>query len=195
MPGGQPRFLRARGAIWGTVAEVGPDVTAFAVGDEVLGFVDTRSSTPSWWSLTSTSSWRVHHPWLTSHGVIPVLYGDGVIDRIKEASGGHWTPSLTPDRTGGRGGPMSRLWDAGPGEGPPSRPLRRPSGLWGADARRVEEAPDEMSEPRVPEEELGAPGPPHRRQELPVDHSGRQVGDAPSGTGRNRVRGGRRARL
>jgi NADPH:quinone reductase-like Zn-dependent oxidoreductase len=28
----------------GTVAEVGPDITAFAVGDEVLGFVDTRSS-------------------------------------------------------------------------------------------------------------------------------------------------------
>ncbi len=28
----------------GVVAEVGPDVTGFAVGDEVLGFVDTRSS-------------------------------------------------------------------------------------------------------------------------------------------------------
>jgi NADPH:quinone reductase-like Zn-dependent oxidoreductase len=28
----------------GTVVEVGPGVTNFAVGDEVLGFVDTRSS-------------------------------------------------------------------------------------------------------------------------------------------------------
>src|SRR6202034_4303175 len=28
----------------GIVAEVGPDVTRFAVGDEILGFVDTRSS-------------------------------------------------------------------------------------------------------------------------------------------------------
>src|SRR5450432_1838812 len=28
----------------GVVAEVGPDITQFAVGDEVLGFVDTRGS-------------------------------------------------------------------------------------------------------------------------------------------------------
>ncbi|MFZ0170403.1 MAG: NADP-dependent oxidoreductase [Acidimicrobiales bacterium] len=29
-----------------------------------------------------------HHGWLASHGVIPVAYGDGVADRIKEASDG-----------------------------------------------------------------------------------------------------------
>lgn len=29
-----------------------------------------------------------HHPWLAAHGVIPVVYGDGVEARIKEASGG-----------------------------------------------------------------------------------------------------------
>jgi NADPH:quinone reductase-like Zn-dependent oxidoreductase len=29
-----------------------------------------------------------NHPWLTSHGVIPVRYGEGVADRIRAASGG-----------------------------------------------------------------------------------------------------------
>jgi NADPH:quinone reductase-like Zn-dependent oxidoreductase len=29
-----------------------------------------------------------HHEWLTSHGVIPVNYGDGVADRIRHACGG-----------------------------------------------------------------------------------------------------------
>jgi NADPH:quinone reductase-like Zn-dependent oxidoreductase len=29
-----------------------------------------------------------HHAWLTAHGVIPVSYGDGVADRIRQAAGG-----------------------------------------------------------------------------------------------------------
>jgi len=29
-----------------------------------------------------------HHDWLRKHGAIPVTYGDGVADRIREASGG-----------------------------------------------------------------------------------------------------------
>jgi NADPH:quinone reductase-like Zn-dependent oxidoreductase len=29
-----------------------------------------------------------HHAWLTDHGVIPVSYGDGVADRVRDASGG-----------------------------------------------------------------------------------------------------------
>jgi NADPH:quinone reductase-like Zn-dependent oxidoreductase len=29
-----------------------------------------------------------HHRWLTDHGVIPVTYGDGVAERIREAAGG-----------------------------------------------------------------------------------------------------------
>lgn len=138
----------------GTVAEVGPDITAFVVGDEVLGFVDTRSSHAQFvvadadklvarpanvpWEVAGslfvagTTAYatvhavnlgpgdtvvvsgaaggvgslavqlavnagakviglasEAHHAWLRSHGVIPVLYGDGVADRIKEASGGH----------------------------------------------------------------------------------------------------------
>jgi NADPH:quinone reductase-like Zn-dependent oxidoreductase len=32
---------------------------------------------------------EAHHPWLSSHGVLPVTYGDGVEDRIKEAADGH----------------------------------------------------------------------------------------------------------
>jgi NADPH:quinone reductase-like Zn-dependent oxidoreductase len=32
---------------------------------------------------------KPNHAWLTDHGVIPVSYGDGVADRIGEASGGH----------------------------------------------------------------------------------------------------------
>jgi NADPH:quinone reductase-like Zn-dependent oxidoreductase len=31
---------------------------------------------------------KANHEWLTSHGVIPVIYGDGVADRIRAASGG-----------------------------------------------------------------------------------------------------------
>jgi NADPH:quinone reductase-like Zn-dependent oxidoreductase len=138
----------------GIVDEVGPDVTGFAVGDEVLGFVDTRSSQaelvaadvdnlvarPSNVPRTVAGSLFVvgttayaavravnlapgdtlvvsgaaggvgsvavqlavdkgatviglagaaHHRWLESHGLIPVVYGDGVAERIKEASKGH----------------------------------------------------------------------------------------------------------
>ena len=138
----------------GIVAEVGPDVTRFAVGDEVLGFVETRSShaqlvvagIDNLVSRPSNVPWDVagslfvvgttayaairavslvkgdtvavsgaaggvgslavqlavdagatviglasegHHDWLVSHGVIPVVYGDGVIERIRKASNGH----------------------------------------------------------------------------------------------------------
>jgi NADPH:quinone reductase-like Zn-dependent oxidoreductase len=135
----------------GTVAEVGPGVTRFAVGDEVLGFVDTRGShaelvvaeVDNLVPRPSNVPWEVagslfvvgttayaavravnlaagdtvvvsgaaggvgsvaaqlavaagatviglasetHHPWLTSHGVIPVAYGEGAAERIREAS-------------------------------------------------------------------------------------------------------------
>jgi len=30
---------------------------------------------------------EVHHDWLTGHGVIPVTYGDGVADRIRQVTG------------------------------------------------------------------------------------------------------------
>jgi NADPH:quinone reductase-like Zn-dependent oxidoreductase len=30
-----------------------------------------------------------HHGWLTSHGVIPLAYGDGLAERIRGATGGH----------------------------------------------------------------------------------------------------------
>jgi NADPH:quinone reductase-like Zn-dependent oxidoreductase len=137
----------------GVVDEVGPGVTRFAIGDEVLGFVDTRSShaelvvvdVENLVTRPANVPWEVagslfvvgttayaalravelkpgetlvvtaaaggvgsvavqlavdagatviglasegHHPWLTAHGVIPVVYGDGVSERIKEASGG-----------------------------------------------------------------------------------------------------------
>jgi NADPH:quinone reductase-like Zn-dependent oxidoreductase len=137
----------------GIVAEVGPDVTRFAVGDEVLGFVDTRSShaelvvagVDNLVARPSDVPWDVagsrfvvgttayaavravglvkgdtvvvsgaaggvgslavqlaidagatviglaseeHHHWLAGHGVIPVVYGDGVAERIRKASDG-----------------------------------------------------------------------------------------------------------
>ena len=137
----------------GVVEEVGPDVTRFAVGDEVLGHVDTRSShaelvaadvdqlvpRPSRvpWEMagslfvvgtTAYAAVRAvnlvkgdtvvvsgaaggvgsvavqlavgigatviglaseeHHRWLVEHGVIPVVYGDGVAGRIRDAGGG-----------------------------------------------------------------------------------------------------------
>jgi len=137
----------------GIVAEVGPDITRFAVGDEVLGFVHTRTShaelvivdVDNLVARPSNVPWAVagslfvagttayaavravnlvpgdtvvvsgaaggvgslavqlatnagatviglaserHHPWLSSHGVIPVVYGEGVAERIRQASGG-----------------------------------------------------------------------------------------------------------
>ena len=137
----------------GVVEELGPDVTGFAVGDEVIGFTDNRASHAelvvteaanlihkpagvSWeaagslyvagataWAMVHAVSLgpgdivvvsgaaggvgsiavqlariagatviglasEANHPWLISHGVIPVSYGEGVADRIREASGG-----------------------------------------------------------------------------------------------------------
>jgi NADPH:quinone reductase-like Zn-dependent oxidoreductase len=137
----------------GTVEELGPDVVQFAVGDEVLGFVDTRSShaelvvvdahnltkrpanvpwdvagalfvagttayaatravnlAPGETVVVSGAAGGVgslvvqlavnagatviglasegHHAWLTSHGVIPVVYGEGAAERIRKASNG-----------------------------------------------------------------------------------------------------------
>ncbi len=137
----------------GVVAELGQGVTGFAVGDEVIGFTDNRSSHAelalteaanlipkpagvSWEAAGSlyvagATAWAMvhavaagpgdtvvvsgaaggvgsiavqlakiagatvvglaseaNHPWLASHGVIPVSYGEGVADRIRAASGG-----------------------------------------------------------------------------------------------------------
>jgi NADPH:quinone reductase-like Zn-dependent oxidoreductase len=137
----------------GVVAEVGPGVTDFAVGDEVLGFTDTRSSQAelvttaadglvrrpprvSWeaagaLAIAGTTAYAavravsvadgdtlvvsgaaggvgsiavqlarhagatviglarpVHHEWLADHGVIPVTYGEGMADRIRQAAPG-----------------------------------------------------------------------------------------------------------
>jgi NADPH:quinone reductase-like Zn-dependent oxidoreductase len=138
----------------GVVTEKGPDVTQFDVGDEVLGFVDTRGSHAEFvvadvdnlvgrpadvpWPVagsvfvvgtTAYAAVRAvglapgdtvvvsgaaggvgsvavqlavaagakviglasegHHPWLVAHGVVPVAYGDGVTERIRDASDGH----------------------------------------------------------------------------------------------------------
>jgi NADPH:quinone reductase-like Zn-dependent oxidoreductase len=135
----------------GVVAEVGPGVTRFSVGDEVLGFVDTRGSHAEFvvanednlvarpsgvpWEVagslfvagtTAYAAVRAvavaagdtvvvsgaaggvgslavqlavardarviglaserHHDWLSRHGVIPVAYGDAVIERITQAA-------------------------------------------------------------------------------------------------------------
>jgi NADPH:quinone reductase-like Zn-dependent oxidoreductase len=137
----------------GVVAEVGQNVSRFAVGDEVLGFVDTRSSHAELavvevdhlavrpanvpWDVagslfvagtTAFACVRAvnvgkgetvvvsgaaggvgclavqlavnagatviglasesHHGWLVGHGVIAVDYGDGVAERISQASDG-----------------------------------------------------------------------------------------------------------
>jgi NADPH:quinone reductase-like Zn-dependent oxidoreductase len=138
----------------GVVAELGPGVTGVAEGDEVLGFVDTRSSQAelvvadvdhlvprpsnvpwevagSLFVVGSTAyaavravelgagdtvvvsgaaggvgsvavqlarnagatviglAGEAHHPWLSAHGVVPVVYGDGVTGRIEKVANGH----------------------------------------------------------------------------------------------------------
>ena len=135
----------------GIVERLGPDVTAVAAGDEVIGWVDTRSSHAEYavveaehltpkpaslpWEIAGAlpvvgfTAWAAvravalkpgdtlvvsgaaggvgslavqlarreeatvvglagpaNHAWLTKHGVIPVSYGDGVADRIREFS-------------------------------------------------------------------------------------------------------------
>jgi NADPH:quinone reductase-like Zn-dependent oxidoreductase len=136
----------------GVVAEVGPGVDGFAVGDEVLGWVDTRSSHAEYvavevaqlvrrppnvaWEaagslfVAGTTAYAAvravsiaagdvvvvsgaaggvgciavqlarlrgatviglasppNHQWLEDHGVVPVTYGAGVLDRIRQAAG------------------------------------------------------------------------------------------------------------
>jgi NADPH:quinone reductase-like Zn-dependent oxidoreductase len=135
----------------GIVERLGPDVTSVAVGDEVIGWVDTRSSQAEYAVVEAANltpkpanvSWEVagalpvagftawaavravalhsgdtlvvsgaaggvgsitvqlarrdgatvigiagqaNHDWLRAHGVIPVAYGEGVIDRIRAAA-------------------------------------------------------------------------------------------------------------
>lgn len=137
----------------GVVARVGPGVTGWAPGDEVIGFTDDRGShaqfvlveranliprpagvpwdvagtlyvagTTAWAAVRAVSltpgdtvvvsgaaggvgsiavqlakaagatviglAGAANRDWLAGHGVIPVAYGDGVADRIREASGG-----------------------------------------------------------------------------------------------------------
>jgi NADPH:quinone reductase-like Zn-dependent oxidoreductase len=137
----------------GVVAELGEGVDGFAVGEDVIGYTDDRSSHAefvlvdehhlvhrpsgvSWEAAGSlyvagTTAWAAvravslgagdtvvvsgaaggvgsiavqlakhagarviglasapNHEWLTGHGVIPVSYGEGVEDRIRDASGG-----------------------------------------------------------------------------------------------------------
>jgi len=136
----------------GVVAEVGPDVIRFGVGDEVLGFVHSRGSHAEFvvvdvdnlvarpasvpWEVAGslfvagTTAYaavravnlvpddtvvvsgaaggvgslavqlaggraakviglasETHHGWLAAHGVVPLVYGDGVAARIRDASG------------------------------------------------------------------------------------------------------------
>jgi NADPH:quinone reductase-like Zn-dependent oxidoreductase len=135
----------------GIVAEAGPGVTSFAVGDEVIGYTDNRASQAEYvvveeQDLTARPAgvpWEVagalhvagatayaavravaltegdtvvvsgaaggvgslavqlarrsgatviglaspaNHEWLAGHGVIPVAYGDGTADRIRQAA-------------------------------------------------------------------------------------------------------------
>ena len=136
----------------GVVAETGPGVTSWSVGDEVIGYTDNRASHAEYvvveeqnltakpaglpWEVagalfvagaTAYAAVRavtltegdtvvvtgaaggvgsiavqlaglagatviglaseVQHEWLTDHGVIPVVYGDGVTDRIRQLTG------------------------------------------------------------------------------------------------------------
>ena len=135
----------------GVVAKLGPDVTTTAVGEKVIGWVDTRSSQAEYvvaeaahlapkpsglpWEVAGAipvagfTAWAMvravgvksddtvvvtgaaggvggiavqlakrkgavviglagpsNHDWLIRHGVLPVAYGEGVVERIREAA-------------------------------------------------------------------------------------------------------------
>jgi len=94
----------------GVVEQAGPGAAGIPLDDEVIGWVDTRSSQAEYAVVEAANltpkpaavPWEVagglarhagaiviglasevNHAWLSAHGVIPVSYGDGVADRIR----------------------------------------------------------------------------------------------------------------
>jgi NADPH:quinone reductase-like Zn-dependent oxidoreductase len=80
-PGGVP--VEAAGALFvaGTTAYAAVRAVNLTPGDVVV----VSGAAGGVGSLAGPAN----HDWLREHGVVPVAYGEGVADRIKEATGGH----------------------------------------------------------------------------------------------------------
>jgi NADPH:quinone reductase-like Zn-dependent oxidoreductase len=95
-PAGVP--WEAAGALYvaGTTAYATVRAVAVAPGDTVVvagaaggvGTIAVQLARRAGATVIGLAS-EPHHAWLTAHGVIPVSYGDGVADRIRQAAGGH----------------------------------------------------------------------------------------------------------
>jgi NADPH:quinone reductase-like Zn-dependent oxidoreductase len=75
---------------WATVRAVSPsagDVVVVAGAAGGVGTIAVQLAVHAGATVIGLAS-ESHHDWLRDHGVIPVTYGDGVAERIREASGG-----------------------------------------------------------------------------------------------------------
>lgn len=68
-----------------------------------------------------------------------------------------WPEGRVDDRADSKRRQLSRMWRSGPGQRAAGGHLHRPPGSWGPDAPGLEEAPDAMAGPEVPEDDLGPP--------------------------------------
>ena len=89
-----------------------------------------------------------HHAWLTAHGVIPVRYGDGVADRVREAACARSTRSLTPSAATMRGWPW-KIWGSSRPAWTRSPTSRRP-GNTGSRGKAARSRPAPRSWPNWP---------------------------------------------
>jgi NADPH:quinone reductase-like Zn-dependent oxidoreductase len=69
----------------GVVAELGPGVSDFAVGDEVIGFSMRRSSHAEYVTVPAKQL-TANDAWLADHGAVPVNYGDDLPARLRAAA-------------------------------------------------------------------------------------------------------------
>jgi NADPH:quinone reductase-like Zn-dependent oxidoreductase len=75
---------------WATVRAVGPaedDVVVIAGAAGGVGTIAVQLARHAGATVIGLAS-EPHHDWLLAHGIVPVSYGEGVAERIRDAAGG-----------------------------------------------------------------------------------------------------------